>query len=377
MKTVYLDNAATTPLRKEVVTIMQDALSDTYGNPSSTHQIGRKSKALLEKARKDIASYFNVTAKEIVFTSSGTEANNLILFNAVHHYGVERIISSKIEHHAVLHPCEFYRDNRSIDLDFVALNPDGSINLGDLERLLASSDKKTLISLMMINNELGSILDADAVSRLCKQHNALFHSDTVQVIGHYPLDLQATPIDFITASAHKFHGPKGVGFAYFKSGFVVKPMLLGGDQEKGARSSTENLHGILGMEKALHLAIENLEEDKKYVQDLKTYFIQELKKLSDGISFNGNSDDVDRTSYTILNVQFPLQNAMFLFQLDMKGIAASSGSACQSGATKISHVLYEVLPEEAHKNTSVRFSFSKFTTKAEIDYTLEKIKELL
>ncbi len=377
MKSVYLDNAATTPLIPEVVDAMKEALLNSFGNPSSSHQIGRKSKALLESARKNIASHFNVTSKEIIFTSSGTEANNLILHNAVHNYGVKRMITSRIEHHAVLHPCEHYEQQGLIQLDYVKVKKAGQIDLEHLEELLASSNEKTLVSLMMINNEIGNILPVKQVSQCCQRYQALFHSDTVQVIGHYPLDLQDVPIDFIAASAHKFHGPKGVGFAYFKNGFTVKPMLFGGDQEKGARSSTENIPGIVGLDKALTMALENIDDDHEYVAELKGYFLKELKKISPEIQFNGQSADLKQSSYTILNVRFPVKNTMFLFQLDMKGVAVSTGSACQSGASKVSHVLHEFLDDEQRQLTSLRFSFSKFTTKEQIDFTLEKIKELL
>ena len=377
MKFVYLDNAATTPIADEVLDVMHESLKHSYGNPSSTHQAGRKSKALIEKARKTVAASFNVSSKEIIFTSSGTEANNLILFNAVHNYGVKRIITSKIEHHAVLHPCEHYADQNEIQLDFVRLHADGHIDLSHLEELLSNSDDKTLVSLMMINNELGSKLPVDEVAKRCQEYGALFHSDTVQVIGHYPLDLQKTPIDFITASAHKFHGPKGVGFAYFRNGYAVKPLLLGGDQEKGARSSTENVHGIVGLESALELSLKHLEDDITYVKGLKKYFIEQLKAWSSEIRFNGNSDDVDRTTYTIVNVRFPVQNELLLFQLDMMGVGVSSGSACQSGASKVSHVLAEVLNEQEQSNASIRFSFSRYTTKEDIDYSLYQLKSQL
>ena len=377
MKFVYLDNAATTPIADEVLDVMHESLKNSYGNPSSTHQAGRKSKALIENARKTIAASFNVSSKEIIFTSSGTEANNLILFNAVHNYGIKRIITSKVEHHAVLHPCEHYANNGDIQLDFVRLHPDGHVDLSHLGELLSNSEEKTLVSLMMINNELGCILPVDRVSKLCREHGALFHSDTVQVIGHYPLDLQKVPIDFITASAHKFHGPKGVGFAYFKNGFTVKPVLLGGDQEKGARSSTENVHGIVGLESALKLSLQKLEEDIAYVKNLKKYFIEQLKDWSSEIRFNGNSDDLERSTYTILNVRFPVKNEMLLFQLDMMGVGVSSGSACQSGASKVSHVLAEVLDEQEQSNASVRFSFSRYTTKEDIDYSLHQLKSQL
>ncbi|WP_026778182.1 cysteine desulfurase family protein [Polaribacter sp. Hel_I_88] len=377
MKAIYLDNAATTQIDEEVVSLMLTSMQENYGNPSSTHQFGRKAKTAVETARKNIAKHFNVSASEIVFTAGGTEADNLILNNAVLNLGVKRIITSKIEHHAVLHTCEFLQKSQNISLDFVKVDEFGNVNLDHLEELLSASDDKTLVSLMHINNEIGNILNVDAISALCKKYDALFHSDTVQAIGHFKIDLKETPIDFIVASAHKFHGPKGVGFAYFKKGFGILPMFFGGDQERGARSSTENVHSILGMEKALSIAMNQLEKDRNYLESLKLYFIAELKSISDKIEFNGLSSNLDKSSYTILNVRFPVMNAMLLFSLDMAGIAVSGGSACQSGSNKGSHVLAEILNDTNADKTSVRFSFSKFTTKKEIDITIAKLIELL
>jgi len=377
MKTVYLDNAATTPIDKEVIATMQTSMSENFGNPSSTHQFGRKAKSAVETARKNIARFFNVTAQEIIFTSSGTEADNLILNNAVLNLGIQRVITSKIEHHAVLHTCNHLQETYNIVLDFLELDENGVININHLERLLQNSKQKTLVSLMMINNEIGNLLPLEKVSLLCKKYNALLHSDTVQAIGHYAIDLQKNPLDFIVASAHKFHGPKGVGFAFFRKGFGILPMIHGGDQERGARSSTENVHAILGMEKALEIAIKNLQKDKNYIDSLKVYFISELKKISDKIQFNGLSSHLDESSYTILNVRFPVKNTMLLFSLDLAGIAVSGGSACQSGSHKGSHVLSEILLNGEEDKTSVRFSFSKFTTKQDLDTTITKLKELL
>jgi cysteine desulfurase len=377
MKSVYLDNAATTPMDARVIEVMHQSMQENFGNPSSTHQFGRKAKNVVENARKNIAKEFNTTAAEIIFTAGGTEADNLILYNAVTNLGVTRIISSKIEHHAVLHTVEFLQKEYKIHLDFVNVHSNGTINEDHLEELLQGSDEKTLVSLMYINNEIGTILPWKRIGTLCRKYNALFHSDTVQAIGHYAIDLQEVPIDFITASAHKFHGPKGVGFAYFKKGFGIKPMLHGGDQEKGARSSTENVHSILGMEKALILATETLEEDKVQMNSLKSYFIDELKKIHADIRFNGNSSDLEQSSCTILNVLLPVKNELLLFSLDLHGIAVSGGSACQSGSNKGSHVLNELLAEKDEELTSIRFSFSRNTTKDELDYTLKKLKELL
>ena len=377
MKAIYLDNAATTMIDAEVLSVMHAASLENYGNPSSTHQFGRKAKTAIENVRKNIAGHFNVAASEIIFTSGGTEADNLILHNAVLNLEVQRIITSKIEHHAVLHTCEFLEKSQGIQLDFVDLDAQGNLDLHHLETLLATSDKKTLMSLMLINNEIGNLLPVEEVCHLAIKYHALFHSDTVQTIGHYPLDLQQFSIDFIVASAHKFHGPKGVGFAYFKKGMVVLPMFYGGNQEKGARASTENVAGILGMEKALSIAIQNLEKDRNQILEIKKYFITELNHHFENIHFNGFSADESRSTYTILNVRFPTKNDLLLFSLDMAGIAVSGGSACQSGSNKGSHVLAEILTDDEANETSIRFSFSKYTTKEEIDFTIVKLKELL
>lgn len=377
MKAIYLDNAATTIVDAEVLSVINTAALENFGNPSSSHQFGRKAKSAIESARKNIAHFFNVSASEIIFTSGGTEADNLILNNAVFNLGVQRIITSKIEHHAVLHTCEFLENQHNIQLDFVKLDAFGNVNLEHLETLLATSDKKTLISLMFINNEIGNLLQVDEVCQLTKKYHTLFHSDTVQAIGHFAIDLQQYPIDFLVASAHKFHGPKGVGFAYFRKGMGVLPMFYGGNQEKGARASTENVHGILGMEKALSISIENLEKDTHHISEIKKYFISELNYHFKNIYFNGFSADENKSTYTILNVRFPVKNDLLLFSLDMAGIAVSGGSACQSGSNKGSHVLSEILTDDEANETSIRFSFSKFTTKEEIDTTILKLKELM
>ena len=376
MKKVYLDNASTTPIDSSVIEAMTVSMKANYGNPSSSHQFGRKAKNMVENARKNIANSFHVSASEIIFTSGGTEADNLILSNAVTNLGVERILSSKIEHHAVTHMITFLQEKYNIEVDYVNLTSSGTISLDHLENLLKSSDTKTLVSLMFVNNEIGNILELDKVCDLCQKYNALFHSDTVQAIGHYPINLEELPIDFIAASAHKFHGPKGVGFAYFKKGIGIQPLFHGGNQEKGARSSTENVHGIVGMDKALSLALETLEKDKLSMNSVKKYFISRLKDLNPNIRFNGNSDDLEHSSCTILNVLFPTIDGMLMFNLDLHGIAVSGGSACQSGSLGGSHVLNEILSEENQKFTSIRFSFSRFTTKSEIDYTIEKLKKL-
>ena len=377
MNTFYLDNAATTQIDEQVIEVIHSSMRNNYGNPSSVHQFGRKAKSAIETARKNIAKHLNVSASEIIFTAGGTEADNLILHNAVFNLDIKRIVTSKIEHHAVLHTCNYLEKVHNIVVDYVDVDEFGSVNLAHLKELLSNSNSKTLVSLMLINNEIGNFLDAEKVSEICKGHNALFHSDTVQAIGHFEIDLQKTPIDFIVASAHKFHGPKGVGFAYFKKGFGILPMFHGGDQEKGARSSTENVHSILGMEKALDIALSNLEKDKDTIERLKKYFISELHKISEDIEFNGFSSILNKSTYTILNVRFPLNNDMLLFSLDMAGIAVSGGSACQSGSSLGSHVLLEILSKKEADKTSVRFSFSKYTTIQELDFVLSYLKNNL
>ena len=375
MNSVYLDNAATTPMLPEVVSVMQESMLANFGNPSSTHQYGRKAKAAVETARKNIAKHFNVSAGEIIFTAGGTEADNLILQNAVLHLGVKRIITSKLEHHAVLNTVQFLEKKHKITVDYVRVNENGAVVLDSLGEALKKSNEKTLVSLMYVNNEIGNILPIEEVASMCKEHDAYFHSDTVQAIGHYPIDLQKTPVDFIAASAHKFHGPKGVGFAYVKKGIAIQPMFFGGEQEKGARSSTENVHAIIGMEKALQIAFENLIVDETYIKGLKNYFVKKVKELVPNAEING--EPADETSYTIVNVRFPVQDKMLLFNLDLSGVAASGGSACQSGSNKGSHVLSAFLnAEEVHK-ASVRFSFSKLNTIEEVNYVLMQLKRVL
>ena len=377
MEKVYLDNAATTPIDSRVIETITQVMSETYGNPSSTHQFGRKARTIVEEARKSIAKHFNITASEIVFTAGGSEADNLILRNAIQNLGVKHIITSKIEHHAVLHTVEAISNESNITVSYVKVNEKGRIDYDHLEKLLQNSSEKALVSLMYINNEIGNILDIKKIGDLCHINNALFHSDTVQAIGHYAIDLQKTPIDFMVASAHKFHGPKGVGFAIIKKGFGIKPQLIGGEQERGARAGTENVHNIAGMQKALDIAIAEIENDAKHISELKFYFIDKLKNLHADVQFNGCSADAAKSSYIVLNVRFAKELPMFLFNLDLKGIAASGGSACQSGSNKGSHVLNAMLPKAEADKTSVRFSFSKYTTKAGLDYTIEVIKGLL
>ncbi len=373
---IYLDNAATTPIHPEVIKLIHEEMKNNYANPSSTHALGRQAKALVEQSRRRIAQTFNVTTGEVVFTAGGSEANNLILWNAVTQLGVKNIITSRLEHHAVLHTVEDLVNRYGIDVRFVKLDKNGAVDYEYLEQTLSHLEGQTLVSLMYVNNELGTILDISKVSALTRQYQALFHSDTVQGIGYYPLNLQETPIDFITASAHKFHGPKGVGFAILKKGLPVKPLLHGGGQEHGMRAGTENTHSIAGMAKALELSREKLNESVEHMRTMKHYFVKRLQELVPDIKFNGDSDK-DHTAVHILNVHFPKAYPMLLFKLDMAGIACSGGSACQSGSDKGSHVLAEILSEAETQKTSVRWSFSKFTTKEDLDQALKVLKTLL
>lgn len=377
MKKIYLDNAATTPILPEVIDTITEVMTTTFGNPSSSHQFGRTAKSAVESARKNISKCLNASSNEIIFTAGGSEADNLILRNAVTNLGVKTIISSKIEHHAVLHTIENLVEEFNIKVDWVKIDENGSIDYKNLEELLQQTDVKKLVSLMYINNEIGNLLDLKKVSDLCISNGALFHSDAVQGVGHFDIDVQKVSIDFFAASAHKFHGPKGVGFAYVRKGFGIFPILHGGEQEKGARAGTENVHSILGMEKALEVACAKLKEETSYIQSIKNYFITSLKNNFKGIEFNGLSENQNDSSYIILNVRFPKEYPMLLFNLDLKGIAVSGGSACQSGSNKGSHVLNAILEEKEALKTSVRFSFSKFITKEDIDIVIEVLKGLI
>lgn len=380
MKKVYFDSAATTQLRDDVISCITEVLKTEYGNPSSTHSYGRSSKSLLENARKEIAKLLNVSASEIIFTSGGTEADNLILCSAVRDLGVKRIISSRIEHHAVLHTLEWLKKEYDIVLDFVKIDECGQVDYDHLKNLLADTSQKTLVSLMHVNNEIGSLLDLKKVAVLCKEHHALFHSDTVQSVGHYELDFKDIPIDFAAAAAHKFHGPKGAGFAFIRKNSGLRSLIHGGEQERGLRAGTEAVYAIAGMAEALKLSFHKLEKERAYITELKDYFKERLLTAIPGVKFNGSCDDNARSTYTLLNVCLPIsaEKAMLLlFQLDLKGIACSKGSACQSGSEGGSHVLNEILSEEDLSKPSIRFSFSSFNKKEEVDYVVEVLKEFI
>ena len=378
MKKVYLDSAATTQVRPEVISRMQDALANSYGNPSSSHGFGRTAKTAIEKARKTVAKYLNAHPAEIIFTSGGTEADNMILRCSVRDLGVNTIITSKIEHHAVLHTAQALASEYGVELQFVDLDSVGNPDLTHLESLLKRDERKKLVSLMHVNNEIGNTLDIETIGNLCEDYNALFHSDSVQSIGHYPWDVQKTKAHFLTAAAHKFHGPKGVGFAYIKRNTGLKPLLLGGSQERGFRAGTEPFHNIVGLEEAIITAYEHLEEERTYVTELKRYFIEKIAMAIPDVAFNGLSGDMDRSTYTLVNVRLPFdpeKALMLLFHLDLKGIACSKGSACQSGSDIGSHVLTEILSPEDMEKPSLRFSFSKYNTKEELDYVIEVLEE--
>lgn len=377
---VYFDNAATTPLYPEVVEKITEVLSNTYGNPSSTHALGRGAKSLIEYSRKQIAKELNALPSEIIFTSGGTEADNFILHSCVRDLGVQVVISSLIEHHAVLHTLEVLAKKYPIQIVYVNLTERGDIDLQHLKNLLEQyTEKKVLVSLMHLNNEIGNILPLKEVATLCKEKGAYFHSDTVQSVGHYPINLQEIPVDFITASAHKFHGPKGVGFAFIRKGIVLHSIITGGEQEKGLRAGTEAVHNIAGMEVAFNLCYKNLDKNTEKLKNLKQYFIHQLKHHFPEIVFNGTSESLEESSYAIVNVGFPAlqhQDNTLLFQLDLKGIACSKGSACQSGSVQVSHVLSAFMPKEALQYPSLRFSFSAFNTIEEVDFLIESLKEI-
>lgn len=372
---IYLDNAATTPMDKEVVEAMLPYMLESFGNPSSTHSFGRKTKSAIENARRIIAKTLNCSPAEIYFTSGGTEADNFAMLCATRDLGCEQIVTTPIEHNAVIKSAEYYENKGIAKLKLVKLHKDGSIDLEDLEQILANG-KKSFVSLMHGNNEIANLLPLKEVSELCIKYGAIFHSDTVQTMGHYKFDLQAIPIHFINASAHKFHGPKGVGFIYINKSIQVNSNLLGGSQERGMRGGTENVYGIVGLGKALEICSEHMEEHATQISEIKQYMVSKLKEAIPTIVFNGQSASKN-SLYTVLNVTLPENDnsGMALFLLDLEGIACSGGSACHSGSAKGSHVLTAVGASKSNC-ASIRFSFSRFTTKEEIDYAVSKVKEI-
>jgi len=373
---VYLDNAATTPLADEVLTAMLPFMKETFGNPSSTYSVGRLSRLGIETARKKVAQLLGVTPASIYFTSGGTESNNTAIASAIRDLGCTHIITSPIEHHAVLHTVEYYSRASQIPFSLVALTPDGEVDYNDLElqlSQLSTAGRKPLVSLMHANNEIGTLLDIARVGRLCKQYNAIFHSDCVQTVGHYPLNLAEYGVHFISGAGHKFHGPKGVGILYVHSELKIQPLIHGGGQERNLRAGTENVYGIVGFAKALELAMEEYEQESRNIAHLKAYMKQELLKAIPGVGFNSP----DNSLYTVLSVCFPKSpnGDSLLLELDMAGICVSGGSACSSGDDSGSHVI-KALNRSADCNT-IRFSFSKYNTKEEIDKVIMALQAIL
>lgn len=376
MKHVYLDNAATTPMDDRVIEAMLPFMRGHFGNPSSVHSHGREVRTAIEKARKKVAELLNASPSEIFFTSGGTEADNTALVCGVESHGISHAITSPLEHHAVLHTLEMLAKKGKIQLSILDVNETGEINLQQLESLL-QANPKSLVSLMQGNNEIGNLNDLDQIGTLARTYDAFFHSDTVQTMGHYVHDLSQLPVDALVAGAHKFHGPKGVGFLYVRKDKKIHPFIHGGAQERNMRGGTENVIGIIGLAKALEISIEELDAHRSHIEKVKRYFIEKLKQNIPGVTFNGCSADLDKSLYTVLNVSLPPSESnrgMLLFHLDLEGISASGGSACSSGATVGSHVL-RALQHPADRD-AVRFSFSRFTTQEEVDYTVEKLKAL-
>lgn len=372
---IYLDNAATTPLDNEVFEAMKPYMLEDYGNPSSIHSHGRKVRAAIESSRKKIAELLNCTPGEIIFTSGGTEADNTLIISGIKTYNIKHAISSPIEHHAVTHTLETMENQGAIQLHHVNLDAKGHVDMGHLEELL-KQHPNALVSLMHANNEIGNLLDIKRVGELADQHNAFFHSDTVQTMGHYRHDMKTLHVCGMTAGAHKFHGPKGVGFMYIRKGRKIEQFIHGGAQERNMRGGTENTYGIIGLAKALEIAYRDMDDHKSYILGLKSRMIEKLKQEIPGVDFHGDSANLDRSLYTVLNVSLPEseENDMLLFNLDLQGISASGGSACSSGASTGSHVLGALYP--GSKRGAVRFSFSKYNKPEEIDFTVSKLAEM-
>ena len=376
---VYFDNAATTKVRAEVIDDISNVLKDCFGNPSSTHSFGRSAKSYIETSRKSISKILNCEPSEIIFNSGGTESDNSILKCAVKDLGIKHIISSKIEHHAVTHTLDEL-ESQGVNVYYVKLSEKGNVDIDNLEDLLSINDEPKLVTLMYINNEIGNILDIESVSDLCRKYNSLFHTDAVQAVGHYKIDLKSIKIDFLSSAGHKFHGPKGIGFTYINKSTKIKSFICGGPQERGLRAGTESVHNIVGMTKALEIAVENMEQEAKYVLSIKEHMIEKLNNLFPDIHYNGMSGDLEKSTYTVLNVSFPISNnkaSMLDFHLDLKGIACSKGSACQSGSSIGSHVLNEVQNEKIKNLPSIRFSFSHNNSIEEVDYLIETLQDFI
>jgi cysteine desulfurase len=375
MQRIYFDNAATTALDPEVLEAMMPYLTEKFGNPSSIYSYGRESRLAIENARKTVAKILNAHPAEIFFTSGGTESSNTAITAAVRDLGCKHIISSPLEHHATLHTIEHLHHSGEVTLSYVKVLPDGHIDIEHLEQQVKESEEKCLVTLLHANNEIGNLLDIHAVGNICKKYNAIFHTDTVQTVGHYPFDLRNTPVHFITGAGHKFHGPKGIGILYINENVRIKPYIHGGAQERNMRAGTENLYGIVGFAKALELATANSEKESAYILGIKQYMAEQLKKTIPGISFNG--DAFGKSLYTVLNVSFAKteKSEMMLFNLDIASICASGGSACTSGADLGSHVIRAINNDP--NRVAVRFSFCKNNTKEEVDMVVEKLKEMI
>ncbi len=374
MKRIFFDNSATTPLDPEVLAVMTEVMAKNFGNPSSIHAEGRQARALIEAARKTVANALNCSIGEIFFTSGGTEANNMALKNSVRDLGVTRIISSPLEHHCVLHSLQTIAASGEAAVEMVRINELGNVCLDDLRRLLATGDQKTLVSLMHANNEIGNLLPLEEVAAICEAAGALFHCDTVQTMGYYPLDLAATRVNFLAGSAHKFYGPKGVGFIYVNNDNIIKPYLDGGAQERNMRGGTENIYGIVGLAKAVEKAVAERAERAATVQKLKNHFHAKLQEKYPQVAFNG---DVTGGHYKVLSVSFPEspKGDLLLMNLDLNGISASGGSACSSGIDVGSHVIGHLHPDS--KRHTIRFSFSHHNTEEEVNYVVDKLAGML
>ena len=374
-KRVFLDNASTTPIAPEIIDMMSEMMKSHFANPSSVHSYGRESKIVVEGARKKIAELLNTSPGSIFFTSGGTEADNMAIKCAIHDHKITHAITSKLSHHAVLFPLEDLEKEGLIKLSYVDIDKDGVISISHLKELL-ESNPRTFVSIMHANNEIGTIQDIKVIGELCKEYNAIFHSDTVQTMAHFPFDMKKLNVDFMAASAHKFHGPKGVGFVYISENIRIKPLLRGGGQERNMRAGTENVYGIAALAMAMEMAYENLEEETDYIKGLKIYMMEKLQTELEDVQFYGKCTDMDNSLYTVLSCHFPETDIaeMLLFNLDILGVACSGGSACASGGSKGSHVLTQIVPES--KRPGIRFSFSKYNTKEDIDFTIDKLKEL-
>lgn len=372
---IYMDNAATTALDPQVLDAMMPYLTSYYGNPSSIYSYGRESRLAIENARKSVAKILDAHPSEIFFTSCGTESSNTAITASVRDLGCKHIISSPIEHHATLHTTEYLKQSGEATLSYVNVLSDGNIDLHHLEQLLNKSKEKTFVTLMHANNEIGNMIDLYKTGELCRKYNAIFHSDTVQTVGHFPFDLRKTPVDFITGSAHKFHGPKGVGILYINENVKIRPFLHGGSQERNMRAGTENVYGIVGFATALEQVTDNYLINSSYIKNIKLYMMLQLEENIKGISFNGNP--LGNSLYTVLSVNFPKtdKSEMILFNMDINNICVSGGSACSSGADTGSHVMRAVNNDP--NLVTVRFSFSKYNTKDEVDIVVEKLKDMI